>query len=61
MFWGCVFFAVAVVVYDGGHGGNIASVAKSIYEVYFNEKIKQINPNYQFNKFISEIPADNKK
>ena len=53
--------AVAVVVYDGGHGGNIASVAKSIYEVYFNEKIKQINPNYEFNKFISEIPADNKK
>ena len=39
----------------------LASVAKSIYEVYFNEKIKQINPNYEFNKFISEIPADNKK
>ena len=51
---------VAGVVYDGGHGGSIAPVAKAIYEVYFQDKIKEINPNYGFNELISQIPEDNK-
>lgn len=31
--------AVAVLVFDGGHGGNIAPVARAIYEAYFKKEL----------------------
>lgn len=31
--------AVAVIIYDGGHGGSAAPVAKAIYEKYFKERL----------------------
>jgi penicillin-binding protein 2 len=38
--------AVSVVVFDGGHGGEVASVAKAVYEEYFKETLKTQYPNY---------------
>jgi penicillin-binding protein 2 len=32
--------AVAAVVFDGGHGSNIASVVKSVYDAYFKDQLK---------------------
>lgn len=49
------------VVYDGGHGGSVAPVAKAIYEQYFKDDILAINPNYQFSEILSSIPSDNKE
>lgn len=40
--------AVFVILFDGGHGGYTAPVVKAIYEEYFREEIKEINPNYEF-------------
>ena len=48
------------VVYDGGHGGNIASTAKAVYEQYFKDKIKEVKPDYTFTKYVTEIQPDNK-
>ena len=39
---------VSVIVFDGGHGGNVAEVARNVYEQYFSKEILKINPNYQF-------------
>lgn len=49
------------VVYDGGHGGSVAPVAKAIYEQYFKNRILESNPNYQFSEILSGIPSDNKQ
>ncbi|MDT8715274.1 penicillin-binding protein [Clostridium sp. 19966] len=40
--------AVSVVIFDGGHGGYAAPVAKAIYEQYLKDDILKANPNYQF-------------
>lgn len=40
--------AVCVVIFDGGHGGYVAPVAKAVYEEYFKDEILKINPNYEF-------------
>nr|WP_276575992.1 penicillin-binding transpeptidase domain-containing protein [Oceanirhabdus seepicola] len=40
--------AVSVEIFDGGHGGYSAKVAKAIYEEYFKEEILKINPEYEF-------------
>ena len=53
------------VVYDGGHGGNIAYVAKTAYEVYFKDRLLEMNPNYSrvsdtFSRFVMTTPEDNK-
>ncbi|WBW95863.1 penicillin-binding transpeptidase domain-containing protein [Oceanirhabdus sp. W0125-5] len=40
--------AVSVVVFDGGHGGYSARVARAIYEEYFKDEILKINPEYEF-------------
>ncbi|WP_139905174.1 penicillin-binding transpeptidase domain-containing protein [Clostridium thermarum] len=37
--------AVCVVIYDAGHGGYVADVARAIYEAYFSDDLKQI-PGY---------------
>lgn len=38
--------AVAVVVFDGGHGSSVAEVAKAMYEAYFKKELAE--QNYQF-------------
>lgn len=40
--------AVFVILFDGGHGGYTAPVVKAIYEEYFREDIKEIDPSYKF-------------
>ncbi|MCY6370747.1 penicillin-binding transpeptidase domain-containing protein [Clostridium ganghwense] len=38
--------AVCAVVFDGGHGGFVAPVARAIYEKYFEERLKKDYPDY---------------
>lgn len=57
--------AVVTVVYDGGHGGYAAPVARAVYEAYFKERLLEMDPNYaskspSFQKYVMEAPADNK-
>ncbi|SFB31680.1 penicillin-binding protein 2 [Clostridium frigidicarnis] len=42
--------AVSVIIYDGGHGGSAAPVAKAIYERYFKERLDAIGykPQYDY-------------
>jgi penicillin-binding protein 2 len=43
--------AVCVVIFDGGHGGYVAPVARAIYEAYFRERlnnIKGFRPMFDF-------------
>lgn len=57
--------AVVAVVYDGGHGGYIAPVARAVYEAYFKDRLLA-NPSYDasksevFQKYVVGAPADNK-
>ncbi|MDD6794580.1 MAG: penicillin-binding transpeptidase domain-containing protein [Clostridiaceae bacterium] len=49
--------AVVAVVYDGGHGGYVAPVARAVYEAYFKDRILEIDPNYaakseSFQKYV---------
>jgi penicillin-binding protein 2 len=39
--------AVAVVIFDGGHGAYVAPVAKAIYEAFFKEELSKLNYNNQ--------------
>lgn len=55
--------AVVLAAYDGGHGGTIANVAKSIYEQYFKDELLAQNPNYEsqsetFKKYVLTVPGD---
>lgn len=52
--------AVVAVIYDGGHGGSVAPVAKAIYEQYFKDEILSINPGYTFSNAVNTVPEDNK-
>lgn len=52
--------AVVVVLYDAGHGGTIANVARNIYEQYFKDEILKEQPGYTFSSAVSSVPADNK-
>lgn len=45
--------AVCVVVFNGGHGGYVAPVARAIYEAYFKDAILQKDPGYVFKYNIS--------
>lgn len=52
--------AVVAVVFDGGHGGNIASTVRAVYEAYFKDELLKI-PNYastseSFNKYVVGNP-----
>lgn len=43
--------AVCVVIFDGGHGGYVAPVARAIYETYFRERlnnVKGFQPMFNF-------------
>jgi len=53
--------AVAAVVFDGGHGGNIASVVRSVYEAYFKDELLKLDPTYaskseSFKKYVVDNP-----
>ncbi len=37
--------AVAVIVFDGGHGGSVAPVAKAMYEAYFKKELNKDKPD----------------
>lgn len=39
--------AVSVVVFDGGYGGNVAKVARAVYEEYFKDELKKQYPDYK--------------
>lgn len=57
--------AVVAVLYDGGHGGYIAPVARAVYEAYFKDELLQLDPNYaaksqSFQKYIVGGLQDNK-
>lgn len=56
---------ISVVVYDGGHGGNIAKVARAAFEAYFKDRLIEMNPNYgltseTYQKYVMTVPTDNK-
>jgi len=40
--------AVCAVVFDGGHGGYVAPVAKAVYEQYFKAELLKKDPEYEF-------------
>ncbi|MCM8710368.1 penicillin-binding transpeptidase domain-containing protein [Clostridium sp. SYSU_GA19001] len=47
--------AVAVLVFDGGHGGYIAPVARAIYEAYFKEELDAKGYTPQFDVVAKPI------
>lgn len=48
--------AITVVIYDGGHGGEAANVARAVYESYFKERLQKEYPGYT-PRFNYELPA----
>lgn len=48
--------AVAVLVFDGGHGGYIAPVARAIYEAYFKTELDAQGYTPQFDVVAKPIP-----
>lgn len=42
--------AICVLIFDGGHGGSVAPVAKAMYEAYFKEELAKMNytPEFKF-------------
>jgi len=53
--------AVVAVVFDGGHGGNIAPAVRAVYEAYFKDELLKNDPNYaskseSFKKYILNSP-----
>lgn len=58
--------AVVAVVFDGGHGGNIAPAVRAVYEAYFKDKLLQIDPTYaskseSFKKYVIDNPYQKKE
>lgn len=57
--------AVVAVVFDGGHGSNIASAVRAVYEAYFKDRLLQQDPNYaakspSFQKYVLNNPIGKK-
>ena len=53
--------AVVAVVFDGGHGGSIASAVRAVYESYFKDQLLEQDPNYasksaSFQKYVLDNP-----
>lgn len=53
--------AVVTVIFDGGHGGTIASIVRSVYEAYFADELIKNNPDYvassdTFKKYVTDNP-----
>lgn len=47
--------AVAVLIFDGGHGGNIAPVARAMYEAYFKQELDAMGYAPQFDVTAKKI------
>lgn len=52
------------VIYDGGHGGYTAPVAKATFEAYFKDELLKDHKGYtessaSFKKYVSNAPKDN--
>ncbi|EDS76636.1 penicillin-binding protein 2 [Clostridium botulinum C str. Eklund] len=39
--------AICTIIFDGGHGGEAASVARAVYEQYFKERLQKEYPGYK--------------
>lgn len=48
------------VIYDGGHGYYTASIARSVYEAYFKDRLPEGYTSPSFEKYVKGAPADNK-
>ncbi|WP_297418638.1 penicillin-binding transpeptidase domain-containing protein [Clostridium sp.] len=53
--------AVVAVVFDGGHGSNIAPAVKAVYDAYFKDVLEKQYPNYvtsseSFKKYVTDNP-----
>lgn len=48
--------AVAIIVYDGGYGSDVANVARQIYEAYFKDQLQK--QNYQFDIDVNAKPEN---
>lgn len=53
--------AVVSVVFDGGHGGYIASATRAVYEAYFKDELLKLDPTYaskseSFKKYVIDNP-----
>ncbi|WP_252246598.1 penicillin-binding transpeptidase domain-containing protein [Clostridium sp. ZBS4] len=56
--------AVVAVVFDGGHGGEIAPAVKAVYEAYFKDQLMGTNYASQsesFKKYVLENPFNTTK
>lgn len=49
--------AVAVMVFDGGHGGYVAPVAKAMYEAYFKKELDALHYTPQFDTKAQPIKS----
>jgi penicillin-binding protein 2 len=50
--------AVAVVIFDGGYGSEVANVARGIYEGYFKDQLTKDNYKFDINTDLSKRPQD---
>ncbi|EKQ55096.1 MULTISPECIES: penicillin-binding transpeptidase domain-containing protein [unclassified Clostridium] len=55
--------AVVAVVFDGGHGSNIAPAVKAVYDAYFKDRLLKEYPNYtatseSFKKYVVDNPLN---
>ncbi len=58
--------AVVAVVFDGGHGGSIASAVRAVYEAYFKDTLLEMDPDYgnkslSFQKYVLNNPYTKSK
>lgn len=51
--------AVVAVVFDGGHGSNIAPAVKAVYDAYFNNRLLQNDPDYAKTESYKKYVLDN--
>jgi penicillin-binding protein 2 len=51
--------AVAVVIFDGGYGSDVANVARGVYEGYFKDQLTKLNyPSFDIQTDLSKRPTD---
>lgn len=58
--------AVVAVVFDGGHGAQVASAVRAVYDAYFEKKLEQEQPGYvassaYFKKYVLNNPNRKKE
>lgn len=61
--------AICTIIFDGGHGGEAASVARAVYEQYFKDRLQKEYPGYKprynyelkSSKDIKQVENENKE